>query len=154
MQRQGVRVPLNPWVSGFWMKPGDLGNLTRAIRFGLALLRKSHSSPVYSDTMCRGPAITLQSGDVSNIVEREIRRISDSRIAVRIRELAVTPYPVERSWDYGEPGERYTCWTILEQLRSDDFGDPAKTATALRFFRNAVYRPECFLVGSCDTLFV
>jgi hypothetical protein len=64
-------------------------------------------------------AIILESGDVFNLVESEIRRIGDRRIADGIRELAVAPYPVERSWDYGEPGERYTCWTVLEHAASN-----------------------------------
>jgi hypothetical protein len=67
----------------------------------------------------QGRAIFVQAVDVSDIVEREILRIADSRIAARIRALAVTPYPVERSWDYGELGERYTCWTVIEHPESN-----------------------------------
>jgi hypothetical protein len=73
----------------------------------------------YSVTMCEGRIIPVQSGDVANLVNREIGRISDSRIAARIRELAVIPYPVERPWDCGAPGEGYTCWTVLEHPESN-----------------------------------
>jgi hypothetical protein len=63
--------------------------------------------------------MSVESRDVAEIMEGEVRRICDSRMVDRIRGLAVTPYPVERSWDYGEPGERYTCWTVLEHAKSN-----------------------------------
>lgn len=52
-------------------------------------------------------------------MDREIQRIGDPRVAEKIRELAVTPYPVERLWDYGRPEERYSCWTVLEHAASN-----------------------------------
>ena len=57
--------------------------------------------------------------EISNIVQREILRIADTKVAERIRELLVVPYAVERMWDYGAPGERFTCWTILEHSESN-----------------------------------
>ena len=56
---------------------------------------------------------------IDYIVEKEIARISDRRLAARIRSLLVAPYPVERDWDYGKPGEKYTCWTVLEHRVSN-----------------------------------
>jgi len=56
--------------------------------------------------------------EISELVEHEILRITDTRLANRIRELLVTPYPVEREWDYGAPGTRFTCWTVLEHPES------------------------------------
>lgn len=56
---------------------------------------------------------------ISELVEREIMNMTDPRIAQRIRELLVSPYPVERTWDYGTPGEQFTCWTLLEHPPSN-----------------------------------
>lgn len=61
----------------------------------------------------------MEAREVSGIVEREIQRIRDPRVVDRIRELVVAPYPVERLWDYGAHGERYTCWTVLEHAASN-----------------------------------
>ena len=63
---------------------------------------------------------------ISENVEREILRISDPVLVRRVRELLVTPYPVERDWDYGPPNQRFTCWTVLEHT-------PSNTGIALCF---------------------
>lgn len=51
---------------------------------------------------------------VKVLVERELARISDPKLADLVRELRVEPYAVERDWDYGSPGQRFVCWTVLE----------------------------------------
>jgi len=56
----------------------------------------------------------LTSKEVSSLVSEELTRITDSALVARIRRLLVVPYPVERNWDYGRIGERFTCWTVLE----------------------------------------
>jgi hypothetical protein len=53
------------------------------------------------------------------LVDAEIERIADGRSVQRIQAVRVTPYPVERDWDYGKPGEHYTCWTVLEHPESN-----------------------------------
>jgi hypothetical protein len=57
--------------------------------------------------------------DISVLVEKELHRIVDPRLVQRIRELLVTPYPVERLWDYGAPDEQFTCWTVIEHAPSN-----------------------------------
>jgi hypothetical protein len=57
--------------------------------------------------------------DISDLVEQEILRISEKRLAQKVRELLVTPYPVSRPWDYGAVGEQFTCWTVLEHSPSN-----------------------------------
>jgi hypothetical protein len=52
-------------------------------------------------------------------VDLELQRIKDAKLAHRIRELLVPPYPIERAWDYGSPGEHFTCWTVLEHRPSN-----------------------------------
>jgi hypothetical protein len=51
---------------------------------------------------------------IEKLVDEELAMISDADLVAAIRRLLVAPYPVERDWDYGRPGEKYTCWTVLE----------------------------------------
>jgi hypothetical protein len=51
---------------------------------------------------------------ISKLVERELLQMADPVLVKRIRELLVLPYPVSREWDYGSPGQCFTCWTVLE----------------------------------------
>ncbi len=57
--------------------------------------------------------------EIAQRVKQELERITDDRLKARIRELLVTPYAVERDWDYGAPGEHFTCWTVLEHRASN-----------------------------------
>jgi hypothetical protein len=57
--------------------------------------------------------------EISNLVEREIDRMTDTRVKDRVRELLVVPYAVERRWDYGAPEQHFTCWTVLEHRTSN-----------------------------------
>ena len=59
------------------------------------------------------------SEEIAVLVEREFRNITDVRLASRIRELLVSPYAMDREWDYGMPGQRFTCWTVLEHAPSN-----------------------------------
>jgi hypothetical protein len=52
--------------------------------------------------------------EIAALVEKELTGIRDARLVQRIREFLVTPYPVEREWDYGVLDQRFTCWTVLE----------------------------------------
>jgi hypothetical protein len=52
------------------------------------------------------------------VLKQELKRITDPALVARIRELLVLPYPVERDWDYGRIGEKFTCWTVLEHPQS------------------------------------
>jgi hypothetical protein len=57
--------------------------------------------------------------EIANLVTQQLSSISDEKLTNRIRELLVTPYPVDRAWDYGSPGEQFTCWTVLEHRPSN-----------------------------------
>ena len=61
----------------------------------------------------------LTANDVVSLVNEELVRITDAPLLARTRELLVVPYPVERGWDYGRIGERFTCWTALEHPPSN-----------------------------------
>ena len=56
---------------------------------------------------------------VTHLVERELAGIRDPAVLALVHRLRVEPYPVEREWDYGAPGERYVCWTVLEHRPSN-----------------------------------
>jgi hypothetical protein len=56
---------------------------------------------------------------VAELVGRELGAISDPEVRDVIHLRRVEPYPVERDWDYGAPGERYLCWTVLEHRSSN-----------------------------------
>ncbi len=56
---------------------------------------------------------------IAKLVESELATISDPDVVEVIRRFLVTPYPVERDWDYGQPGEKYICWTVLEHRPSN-----------------------------------
>jgi hypothetical protein len=51
-------------------------------------------------------------------VEWELSTIRDSSLLDLARKLLVEPYAIERDWDYGAPGQRYVCWTVLEHQPS------------------------------------
>ena len=51
-------------------------------------------------------------------VEKELSTLSDARVLDHIRSLLVDPEPVSRPWDYGEPGERIECWSVLDHPAS------------------------------------
>lgn len=56
---------------------------------------------------------------VNDIVGRELSSIRDPAVLAIVQQLRVEPYPVEREWDYGAPGERYVCWTVWEHQPSN-----------------------------------
>lgn len=54
------------------------------------------------------------------LIETELTRLGDDRIASHVRSLLVEPAEVLRAWDYGEPGEKFVTWTVLsDQARSN-----------------------------------
>jgi hypothetical protein len=55
---------------------------------------------------------------LKSLIERELRCIPDACILSQIRELLAEPELVYRVWDYGKPGEKYPCWTVLKHAAS------------------------------------
>ena len=53
-------------------------------------------------------------------VEGELAKVPDERVTSHIRRLLVEPSIVLRLWDYGEPGQRYPCWTVLDNTPHSD----------------------------------
>ena len=52
------------------------------------------------------------------LVEDELARMADARVTNHIRSLLIQPKPALRDWDYGEKGQQYVCWTVLEDRAS------------------------------------
>jgi len=51
---------------------------------------------------------------LKNLIEDEVASVSDSRVIAHIRGVLVEPHIVLHDWDYGEPGQQYPCWMVLE----------------------------------------
>ncbi len=56
---------------------------------------------------------------VTKIVENQLDKTADRVLVGKIRTLLVTPYRIDRDWDYGDPGTVYPCWTVLEHRPSN-----------------------------------
>ena len=61
--------------------------------------------------------MTHSGADIERLFEAERSRIADRTLLQRTAEWRVGPYPVERAWNYGAPGESYVCWTVIEHPR-------------------------------------
>lgn len=53
------------------------------------------------------------------LIERELRGVSDSRVIQYIRDGLIDPRVILGQWDYGEPGQKYPCWVVFDDARSE-----------------------------------
>ncbi len=53
------------------------------------------------------------------LVEDELARVADARVATHIRSLLIEPTHMLRDWDYGVEGQQYVCWNVLEHHPSN-----------------------------------
>lgn len=51
---------------------------------------------------------------VLNLVESEIATIAQPEFVETIRKFLVTPRQEDRGWDYGDLGQTYPCWIVME----------------------------------------
>ncbi len=56
---------------------------------------------------------------LKRLIAGELERVADERVQAHVRSLFVEPAPILRGWDYGEPGEQYACWGVLNHGRSN-----------------------------------
>ncbi|MDJ0611928.1 MAG: hypothetical protein QNJ67_23350 [Kiloniellales bacterium] len=56
---------------------------------------------------------------VNRLVDSDLERVSEPRVLSHIRDLRVEPKEVMRLWDYGEPGQRFPCWSVFEHKASN-----------------------------------
>jgi hypothetical protein len=63
--------------------------------------------------------MAIDPGTLKSLIERELESLLDARVLAHIRELLAEPEVVFRAWDYGKPGEKYPCWTVLKHAPSE-----------------------------------
>jgi hypothetical protein len=56
----------------------------------------------------------IDADTLRTLIESELANVSDARVIEHIRGMLVEPNVVLRSWDYGEPGQKYPCWMVLK----------------------------------------
>jgi len=56
-----------------------------------------------------------EQAEITSLIEQEILRVSDKLATEHIRSLLIPPKPILLNWDYGNLGERYLCWVVLEE---------------------------------------
>src|SRR5262249_41198085 len=91
-------------------------NLTSALSHNQDPKRKSQLVcwSVANDT----PAMAINTDILKALVEDELARMADARVTTQIRSLLTEPKPFLRDWDYGEKGQQYVCWIVLEDHSS------------------------------------
>lgn len=62
--------------------------------------------------------MAIDADTLKALVERELSCVTDVRVMSRVRSLLVEPRPELRDWDYGDPGQQYVCWMVLEHPAS------------------------------------
>ena len=63
--------------------------------------------------------MTINADTLKLKIAEELATVSDQRVLEHIRTLLVDPKIVFRDWDYGEPGQRFPCWTVFEDPVSE-----------------------------------
>jgi hypothetical protein len=61
----------------------------------------------------------LTGEDIAALTRLQLTEITNPDLVHRIHELQVSPYVVQRDWDYGKPGEAFDCWIVLEHWPSN-----------------------------------
>ena len=54
----------------------------------------------------------MQSDDISNLVQSELRRLTDPQRRISLEGLLNLPRKLSLAWDYGREGERFDCWCV------------------------------------------
>jgi hypothetical protein len=63
--------------------------------------------------------MALDANQVRELIKAQLSRFRDPTALARLSPMLVEPYPIERAWDYGAPGEIFACWTLLEHRPSN-----------------------------------
>jgi hypothetical protein len=59
-------------------------------------------------------AVTLK-----RLVAAELSKLGNAQVENYVRGVLSEPTPAFRDWDYGERGQQFTCWTVLEHPASN-----------------------------------
>lgn len=49
-------------------------------------------------------------------VDAELSRIDDATLLSTMKPLLVVPRREMREWDYGDPGQTFPCWIVLDHV--------------------------------------
>lgn len=69
-----------------------------------------------------------------SLIEHELEHLSDTRVSANIRSLLVEPRAILRDWNYGNPGQQYPCWEVLND-------DPSNSGTGIAYCESG-FGPE------------
>ena len=61
----------------------------------------------------------ISAESIRSLVDGELLNMHDIRVKNHVRQFLVNPKRTLRLWDYGEPGEMYECWTVLDHEASN-----------------------------------
>jgi hypothetical protein len=56
---------------------------------------------------------------IVTLVREQLAHFSDTKVMTRVSDLLVAPRLVSRRWDYGQSGEMFDCWIVLEHRESN-----------------------------------
>lgn len=63
--------------------------------------------------------MSVTAAQLTEMIEAELATLKDERVLAHVRALLVPPYTIMRDWPYGEPGQQFPCWTVLEHEPSN-----------------------------------
>jgi hypothetical protein len=66
--------------------------------------------------------VSVDASMLKSLIQAELAGVSDQRVVDHIRSLLVEPEIVLRAWDYGQPGQTFPCWTVLDDSAGSDSG--------------------------------
>jgi len=55
---------------------------------------------------------------LTQLIDREVASLTDVRVVTHIRGMLLEPCVVLLDWDYGEPGQQYPCWMVVNDAKS------------------------------------
>lgn len=79
--------------------------------------------------------MSVNANTLKNFIDDELRFLASSEVLTNIRSLLVEPIVVFRDWDYGDPGEQYPCWTVLND-------NPSNSNTSIAYCESG-FGPRC-----------
>ena len=63
--------------------------------------------------------MTITPNKIRSLIETELSALHDARIVSHIQTLLVEPTVILRDWDYGNRGQTYPCWAVLDHISSN-----------------------------------